>query len=243
MADDDGALEVKAGATLRLTFEALVSGSDARVQITGPDPGDIFYARSGAGVVEDPPGTALFRSPDIVGPLVAGLYVATWDVAGAGAITPANSATQEIRVLEDAPTLPSGPYYAAPDDLRGDLDLEPADLSDAAANRLLRAAEDLVDRLVGPAGVYPDTGRKYDVSETGGLSDRQRLALNEATVLLAAAEHLDPGSTAPPTHETVEGPDFKLGKPTGARASAVMRRAAAKLDANGLRRLRARASV
>lgn len=133
------------------------------------------------------------------------------------------------------------PTYATADDLRADPDVAD-DLDEAVANKRLEAAEDLVDRLVGPrlAGA---NGRKWNIAAGTGLSTEAVNALRDATVLLAVEEVKDPAAFTPPAGDSISGPDFTISKPNrvGPAGELAIRRAAAKLSAHGLRVTGARA--
>lgn len=127
------------------------------------------------------------------------------------------------------------PLYTTVEALRADPDV-PDDLDEAQATKLINSAEDLVDRLVGP-GVHAgaDTGRKLSPAR---LSADASDALSTITALLAAEEYADPATFLPPAGRSISGPDFSIsdvaGNPVGVR---LLERAAATLDAHGLRAL------
>lgn len=135
------------------------------------------------------------------------------------------------------------PYYATVAELRADPDVPDSEPpTDATLEALIVEAEDLVDRLIGPRDVRPDTGRKYDATDTGGLTAGQRDALRRATLALAAEAYADPMAFLPPAGGSISGPDFSVSNPAPGtpRGRAELRRVAGLLDANALRVTRAR---
>lgn len=132
--------------------------------------------------------------------------------------------------------------YALVADVRARTEVpDAAPPSDAALEELIADAEDLVDRLVGPRRSSSDTGRKF---APANLSTAAADALKRSTVELAVASYLDPEAFDPPAGKSVSGPDFSISDGAGAtpRAQRVLRAAAGRLDAQGLRTLTARAS-
>lgn len=132
-------------------------------------------------------------------------------------------------------------FYATADELRDELELTIDQLSTAAAERQIRRAERLVDRLVGPRAVDAATGRKIVPTD---LTQVQAEQLRDATVLLAAAVQRNPDAFAPAAGDRVKGPDFEIdkvrdGTPAGTVA---LREATALLDDADLRVLTARAA-
>lgn len=125
------------------------------------------------------------------------------------------------------------PLYTTVAALRADPDV-PDDLDEARAIKLINSAEDLVDRLLGP-GIAFAGARKLDPAR---LTADARDALSTITALLAAEEYADPVTFLPPAGRSISGPDFSISdvarNPAGV---AILERAAAVLDAHGLRAL------
>lgn len=132
-------------------------------------------------------------------------------------------------------------YYATLADARANSSIpDAAPPSDEVLADLIVAAEDLVDRLIGPAAASSTTGRKVTPA---GLTAGRRELLKRATVVLTVAMYLDPGAFDLPTVGTEKGPDFERTVPLQGRelpASADIIRAAELLDRAGLRVLTAR---
>jgi hypothetical protein len=246
-------IEVPAGSVSRAIFETFTSGiaGEISAQITGPGAGDVFLPRTapGAGVIEEPAGSGNYAR-DFAWPAVVGArYFLTWDRANGGALTPDNSAVEEIVIrpadwVPGAPApAPLGPAYAAPSDLRAELDVDEAALSDDAAERLLRQAEDLVDELVGWGVVDEASGRLLVMAD---LHDWQGRNVRDATVAIAATLHRDPAAFHGARYSSVSGPDFSRSGPIAGGVSPVgrdaRRRAARLLARAGLRVTGARAT-
>ncbi len=102
--------------------------------------------------------------------------------------------------------------YATADELRAELGVDEAALSDEAAERLLADAEDRVDALLGPRRVDPATGRKVDPLDAA-IEDWQLGKLSRATVKAAARAHSNPDLATAATHYRVKGPDFETQGP------------------------------
>lgn len=131
------------------------------------------------------------------------------------------------------------PTYATAADLRAELEVNEATLSDTAANKLLGKAERRIDRLLGAVRIYEATGRKIDPTE---LEAWRATKVKDATVAIAAATYRDSTVFDTPQAKSIEGPSFKLTDltPVKPAAAAVLVEACALLDEAGLRRLTAR---
>lgn len=205
--------------------------ADLRFRVVDPPATDVVAETAGA--EEGPAGV---YSIEFDAPLAAGTYLATWRNVVTGV-----TVVEELEVGWSTPAalaVPAGPSYATPDALRAEVEVDAVALTDAQADRLIRAAERRVDRLVGPALVL-ESGRKFDPAALGATYAAR---LQEATLVLAAAEHRSPGAFAPPRAKSVKGPDFELTDVAGAApaAAGALREAAAILDGAGLRALTAR---
>jgi hypothetical protein len=235
-------LSVRPGATFTALLEAN-PGDQPGIAIENTD-GTTVVARTVAGIVELEAGSGTFAKDDLVAPSQAGTYVLLWDNGGA----PPTYVTEELRVTYTAPELVEavGPGYATPDELRAELEVDVGALADPAAERLIRTAERLVDRLVGPRRAYNSdaTGRKLDVT---ALTAGQARAVRDATVLLAGVVHANPAAFTPAAGKRVKGPDFEVeyGDAAGGPSSSVARTALVEavgvLDSANVRSLIARA--
>jgi len=123
------------------------------------------------------------------------------------------------------------PYYCTEDELRSELGVTEAVLSDDDAAKLIEETEDLVDDLLG--GWPPDTttGRKIIEAD---VETWQWAKLNRATYLLAADVYRTPERYRGQAYKSVSGPDFSFSGPLSGQ---VPRAILAVLDASGLRRL------
>jgi hypothetical protein len=128
-------------------------------------------------------------------------------------------------------------HYCTMQQLRDELGVDDAVLSDRDATRLIVQAEDLIDDLLGGWGWPSDetTGRKIS---QGDVDAWQWSKLQRATWLLAADLQLNPAKYASQQFRTVSGPDFSF---SGPQAGVLPRHIVAVLDASGLRRLTGRA--
>jgi hypothetical protein len=165
--------------------------------------------------------------------LAAGDYIVHWDVGAPGT-------AEDGSAVEDAQaTPPAGLAYAAPVDLRARLELTDAELTDAAATRLLERAERRLDRLAGAWPIRPN-GRKFDPA---GLPSLYSTTIREATLDLAEAEQRNPDAYTPPAAGTISGPDFTLTNVSALPSDGklAIRDAVDRLDVLNLRALTARA--
>lgn len=128
------------------------------------------------------------------------------------------------------PPSDTGPFYATASQLRDELDIDEAQLSNAQADRVLNDAEDLIDHLLGARSVDDTTGRKVVSAD---VESWQFTKLARATVKLAARLTRDP-TLNERFYATISGPDFSrsgpLGSPWGEDVEAL-------LNASGLRQL------
>lgn len=130
-------------------------------------------------------------------------------------------------------------YYATATELRTELDVTALILTDAAAEKLIADAEDLVDTMLG--GWEPDTTTGRKITQTD-VETWQWAKLKRATVKVAANLHRNPGVLSSAQWDEVKGPDFwfvgRIGGPLAAIATPIV---LALLDDSGLRRLAGRA--
>jgi hypothetical protein len=110
--------------------------------------------------------------------------------------------------------------YATPDALRAELGVDESSLSDEDANRLIVAAEDLIDAELNqlrdenddPRPIDEATGRKV----TQSLVDEWRwMKLASATVLVAALLYQEPDAARGRQWKRERGPAFEFDGPRG----------------------------
>ena len=206
--------------------------------------GDLTAASSSACTVLLPDGTT--ATPTVT-TSSTGIYSATYTPAAAGVytyrtvLTLSDGSTAvnvgELRV--DASPLTTAAAatttYTTPALLRAELDVDPDQLSDADATRIIQGVEDHIDDLLG--GWPPDdtTGRKILQADVEAW---QWTKLRRAAVLLAAHAHTHPAARGERQYRRVKGPDFELEDPlSGPVPASVL----APLNQSGLRRLSGRA--
>lgn len=125
-------------------------------------------------------------------------------------------------------------YYATEDELRTELGVAEAVLSDAAAAILITDAELFIDLLIGNRGISLPSGRKVVEADVEAY---QWTAVNRATVKLAADLYRNPKAYRGAQWKSVSGPDFSVSGPLFAAASSAAEAIAGPLlTSSGLRR-------
>lgn len=197
---------VELPATFRVASTGVLTDpTTLELALRKPDGTLVTYTQPDAHIIRDSVGT--FRGVIVVDD--DGQWLWEWTATGAVAgVT--NGALWVEPSIKDTPTALTV-TYATVGDLRAEL-TRPADseLADRDAEARILAAEDLIDRLVGARTVSADTGRKIRPSS---LAAWQATKLKRATVLIAAAGARDPAAFERAAYDTVEGPDFKVGRP------------------------------
>lgn len=206
--------------------------------------GDLVVAADEACTLLHPDGTT--TNPAVTSPST-GVYTALVTPSNAGVYTyrvvlTLSDGSQAVNVGEfrvDASplTTPAAATttYTTPTLLRAELDIDPDQLSDADATRVIQAAEDHIDVLLG--GRCPDSGTGRKVLEAD-VEAWQWAKLRRATVLLAALMHSTPDLLTQRQFRRVKGPDFEVEDPmSGATPQTVL----GPLNASGLRVLSGRA--
>lgn len=125
----------------------------------------------------------------------------------------------------------SGTAYSTPGDVREELGLTSTQLTDAAAAKLIAAAEILIDEALGARPVDEDTGRKVDPA---AVEAWRWAKLQRASTLLAAEIHRRPEIRRGQRWRSVSGPQFSFSGPAG---SELPDEVEALLNQSGLRRL------
>lgn len=101
--------------------------------------------------------------------------------------------------------------YATPDELRTELRVDEAALSDADAERLIETAEDLIDAELSRA-IVTTTGRRVAEAD---VAEWQWAKLSRATVLVAARLYSDPDLAQGRQWQAERGPTFAVSGPIG----------------------------
>lgn len=177
-------------------------------------------------------------TPDLPGPmnfttthavLESGYYTFQF-TDQAGTLAPATSPV----LSPDPATL--GGLYATAADLRTELDVDAATLSDEAALVIIGNACDRVDSLLGAHFFDETTGRKIVQDQ---VMSWQWIKLGRATVKLAATVYNRPEVLEGRHWQSVSGPDFSF---AGAQASTLGEQFLSLLNDTGLRRMSGKAS-
>lgn len=214
------------------TLTEAPSGLLARLafRVVDPPSGTVVVLTTSTGISETIGGQGLsYYTKTFTTPAVRGEYMIEWLEDGE---VIAGEALEVSWSNEYAPTV----HYAEPDELRDVLGLTEDVLPDKRALRLIRDAEDTIDRLLG-ASILPDetTGRKILEADVEAW---QWEKLRRATVAVAELLHSNPELARGQQWRSVSGPDFSFAGPQGATVGAQV---IALLDDSGLRRLATRA--
>jgi hypothetical protein len=131
--------------------------------------------------------------------------------------------------------MPTEPFYTDPDTVREVTGIAEEVLDDAEAGRLILAAEDIIDSLLGSRVIDFETGRKIRSEDA---DDMQWEKLQRATSLLVGFLFRNPGWEMEQKFLSSSG-DVSLSSPTGSPFPQVTML----LNQSGLRRLTGRATA
>lgn len=133
------------------------------------------------------------------------------------------------------------PTYQTAAALRTELGFDATTLPDAAADKILLTAEDLVDGALGPRPVDITTGRRV---VQANVEAWQWAKLQRATLKLAVGLYGNPNLATGTRYRRVSGPDFSFSDPVGGGGSVELGpEIEAILSASGLRLVRGIGSI